>query len=204
MCPLDYWHDVKGFQASPFDTILYFLHFFNRFEHLVVKIVPYTVLLSRCYLRPYWGETQSSPRSRETDSDRQNRRLTPSSVSITLNSLHIIRHRPGTGDRQQAPVTSLQRQASFSASFTEQCTRWQAGIYQTSPRATSYLVQHCYQSNKRYIIFESHISYVFKMIYWNFYFPKLFFILLWPYEQLAMLARHQWCIKCWHEIQSKQ
>lgn len=78
-----------------------------------------------------------SLRSRETDSDRQNRGLTLHSVSITLNSLHIIRHRPGTGDRQRAPVTSLLRRASFSAAYTKQCERWQAEVLPSSSGATA-------------------------------------------------------------------
>lgn len=135
-----------------------------------VKISPYTLLyFLDVHLKPYGGETQRSLRSGETDSDRQNRGLTVSSVSITLNSLHIIQHRPGTGDRQRAPVTSPQRRASFSASFTEQCTGWQAAIYQTSPRATTgdTLIQCCLLLQD--IFYLNHVSCIQNDI-WIFYF----------------------------------
>lgn len=80
---------------------------------MVVKIVPCPVLLSSCVFSNLIEKKPRDPGGAQADSDRQNRRLTPSSVSIALNSLHFIRCRPGTGDRQRAPVTSLQRQASF-------------------------------------------------------------------------------------------
>lgn len=117
--------------------------FLQTFEQLVVVMIfSHTVLyFLDMHLKPYVREIQRSLRSRETDSDRQNRGLTLSSVPIMLNSLHIIQHRTGTGDRQRAPVTSLQRQDSFSAYLTEQCTRWQARIYPTPSTITlsSYL-----------------------------------------------------------------
>lgn len=98
-----------------------------------------------------------SQRSRETDSDRQNRGLTLSFVSVTLNSRHIIQRRPGTDGRQQAPVTGLQGRDSFSASLTEQRWRRQAGdLAHHLPlkhyrHTTDMIIQHCVyssQSNK--------------------------------------------------------
>lgn len=148
---------------------------------------PYTVLyFLDVYLKPYRRETQSSLRSWETDSDGHSRRLTLSSVSITLNSLHIIQHRPGTGDRQRAPVTSLQRQTSFGFFHWTMygMVSWD-GIL-----SSSYLIQYCcscFWCNKD-IYFLNHIFLIFKMI--AFLFSTIIIITLLSYEQLSTLAGH--------------
>lgn len=89
---------------------MYFLTVSQHFPHL--------------HLSPYRRERAEIPAEwRETDSNRQEKTFSLGSVSITLNSLRIIQPRPGTGDRQRAPVTSLQGHGSFSASLIEPCTR---------------------------------------------------------------------------------
>lgn len=106
------YNNITLSPTSLFNTVGDFRH-----PPVVVRTVPYTALLYRYVISDLIEEQRADPRGAETDSGRQSRRLTPSFVSATLNSLHIIRHRPGTGDRQRAPVPALQRRLPFLCFF---------------------------------------------------------------------------------------
>lgn len=95
------------------------------------------------FLLLFMGEDDQRRLSRrESDSDGQNRGLTLSSVSITLNSLHIIQPRPGTGRTHRAPVNSPQRQSSNSSSSSFSSST-NSRLRRTRTQPSSWLILLC-------------------------------------------------------------
>lgn len=134
---------------------------------LVVRTFPFTVLyFPNTHLKLYVRESRRSLRGGETDSDGRTER----SVSLTSGSRQVI-HTGRDRGQTRAPVTSPQRRDSFSASPTEQCARWQAGVYLTASWAT--LLSSVWHLNTntvftalkrqyRYGLLEPHVSFTLK------------------------------------------